>query len=126
MTLSRPVKVLLAGLLLMMLMGAVAYSLAVSGGHHASLVMGDMDLSDSVLGWMIAIPIMFAVGALLAVIFAGVGVIVAGAMTFAMIVVAIAMLIAFLPVLAFLAIPLLAVYGLVKLFSRSPKATAAT
>jgi hypothetical protein len=118
MTLSKPLKILLTGLALMLLLGGIAYLLAVNGAQHGALVIDDIDLSDSVAGWLIAVPVLLTVGVLLAVIFAGVGVIVIGAVSFAMVVAALAMLLAFLPFFAFLAIPLLVIYGLVKLFSR--------
>ncbi len=115
---TKPVRWLLAGLLLMLLLAALAGFAVHSFGPHGSILIDDMDLSDSMLGWMIAIPILICVAIMMVVIFAGVGVLVAGALVLALGGVAIAALIFMLPVLLFLAIPLMVLIGLVRLLTR--------
>jgi len=118
MNLSKPLRWLLAGLLFMLLLTALAGFAVHSFGPHGSILIDDMDLSDSMLGWMIAIPILTCVAIMLVVIFAGVGVIVAGVLTLVLGGLAVAALIFMLPVLLFLAIPLMVLIGLVRLFTR--------
>ncbi len=99
-----------------------AWCLAVghaSIGDGAHLVFFDDDYSDSVFGWMIAIPILIITAILVAVILAGAGVLVVGALAMAAVAAILALLFAILlsvlPLAVLIAIPILAVVGLVKL-----------
>ncbi len=87
-----------------------------------TLVFFDDDLSDSVLGWLIAIPILILTAIMVAFILAGTGVMVVGALAMALVAtivaVVIALLLSFLPFALFLAVPILAVVGFVKLVSK--------
>ncbi len=116
--LSKPVRWLLAGILLMAVMAGLAWLLIQSLPHHHGIMIDDMDMSDSALGFVIAGVVMVVVGVILTVVFAGVGLLLAG--VFALVVggLAIAAVIALLPVLLFLAIPFLALYGLIRLATR--------
>ena len=87
-----------------------------------TLVFLDDDLSDSVLGWLIAIPILILTAIMVAFILAGTGVMVVGALAMALVAaivaVVFALLLSFLPFALFLAVPILAVVGFVKLLSK--------
>jgi hypothetical protein len=90
-----------------------------SMGDGAHLLFFDDDYSDSVLGWMIAIPVLLFTAILVAVILAGAGVLMVGALAMAavaaLLAVVFAILLSVLPVAVFIAIPILAVVGMVKL-----------
>ena len=117
---SRPfLYILVAVLVLAAISAFMAYGPFGAGSH--SIVMFDEDISDSALGWMIAIPVMIIVGILVGAVMAGVVVVTGFALAFAAIMVILGMLLAFTPVLLFLAIPVLAIYGLVKLFQRDER-----
>lgn len=112
-------------LLALVIVGALAWALAnghSTGWYDGSLIMFDDDYSDSVLGWMIAIPILILTAVFVAIVLAGTGVLVAGVLVMALVMTLLALVFAFamtvLPILAFLAVPVLAVVGLVKLLSR--------
>lgn len=116
---SRP---LLATLAVVLVIVALAMGLAVtheSGGIDGSLVFFDRDLSDSAFGWAIAIPILVIVGIIVAAVCAGAALLTVVAVMFAAILALLAVLLAMTPFAIFLAIPVLAVYGLVKLFQRN-------
>ena len=98
-----------------------------AGWHDGSLMMFEEDLSDSVLGWAIAIPILLVTAAFVVIILVGAGVLVAGIMACALLITLLALAFAFvlaiLPFALFLAVPILAMVGLVKLLSRpAPRA----
>jgi hypothetical protein len=90
--------------------------------HGVHLVMFDEDLSDSPLGWLIAIPVMIFVGILLVAVFAGVAMIVTAALAFAAVMVVLAMTLAFTPLAIFFGLPLLMIYGVYKLIQRDRRA----
>lgn len=94
-----------------------------NGYHHVNLVMWDEDLSDSVLGWAIAIPILVVVFLLVLAVMAGVGVLVAGLVVLALGIAAVCALfavsVAALPVVLVMAVPVLVLVGLVKLMRRT-------
>ncbi len=116
---SRP---LIAALAVVLILAAVAMGLAAmhqSGGMDGNLMFFDHDLSDSAFGWMIAIPILLLVGVIVAVVCAGAALLTVVALVFAAVITVFALLLAMAPVAIFLAIPMLAVYGLVKLFQRT-------
>jgi hypothetical protein len=91
-------------------------------GDHMHLVLFDEDYSDSFIGWLIAIPILIAVGIFTAVVIAGTGVLVAATLAIAAVVTLLALFIALavsiLPLAVFVAVPILAVIGLVKLMQK--------
>ena len=121
---SRP---LLATLAVVLVIVALAMGLAVtheSGGIDGSLIFFDRDLSDSAFGWAIAIPILVIVGIIVAAVCAGAALLTVVAVMFAAILALLAVLLAMTPFAIFLAIPVLAVYGLVKLFQRNSARTA--
>ncbi len=126
--LSRPlifVLVLLAIVLVLALVLATGHQ---TGMFSGNLVLFDEDLSDSVLGWAIAIPILILAFTLVVVVLTGAGVIVAGALALALVAVLLcaifAILMAVLPFAAFLAVPILVVVGLVKLLSNRSRSQA--
>ena len=122
-TTSRPPasRTLLITLAVVLLIVALAMGLATlheSGGMDGSLLLFDHDLSDSAFGWAIAIPILVLVAVIVAVVCAGAALLTVVALAFAAVITVLALLLAMAPVAIFLAIPVLAVYGLVKLFQR--------
>ncbi len=127
--LSRPFIFALVMLALILVLAVVLATGHQSGVFDGNLVLFDEDLSDSVLGWAIAIPVLILVFTLVAVVLTGAGVIVAGALALAMVAVLLclifAILMAVLPFAAFLAVPILVVVGLVKLFSNRNRAPSA-
>lgn len=123
-TVSRPPvsRSLLAALAVVLMVAAIAMGLAAmhqSGWMDGNLMLFDHDLSDSAFGWMIAIPILLLVAVIVAVVCAGTALLTVVALVFAAVITVFALLLAMTPVAIFLAIPVLAVYGLVKLFQRS-------
>lgn len=121
---SRPLLVVLA---VVLVITALAMGLAVtheSGGMDGSLMLFDHDLSDSALGWAIAIPVLLLVAVIVAAVFAGAALITVVALVFAAIITVLALVLAMTPIAIFLAIPVLAVYGVVKLFQRTAVQTA--
>ena len=122
-TTSRPPasRTLLITLAVVFLIVALAMGLATlheSGGMDGSLLLFDHDLSDSAFGWAIAIPILVLVAVIVAVVCAGAALLTVVALAFAAVITVLALLLAMAPVAIFLAIPVLAVYGVVKLFQR--------
>jgi hypothetical protein len=87
-----------------------------------TLIFFDDDLSDSALGWVIAIPILVVTAVIVAFVLAGTGVMVVGALAMAVVAtivaVVFALLMVFLPFALFMAVPILAIIGLVKLVSK--------
>ena len=109
--------------LLAVAVAAVALSIWLAGSvEPGTLVWFDDDISDSALGWAIAIPVLILTAILVAVVLAGTGVMVVGALALAVVasIVAVlfALLLVFLPFAIFIAIPILVVVGLVKLMSK--------
>jgi len=109
--------------LLAVAVAAVALSAWLAGSvEPGTLVWFDDDISDSALGWAIAIPVLILTAILVAVVLAGTGVMVVGALALAtvasIVAVLFALLLVFLPFAIFIAIPILAVVGLVKLMSK--------
>ena len=122
---ARPVFLILLGIAVI---GLLAVLLA--NGHStvmpdAHLMMFDEDFSDSAVGWAIAIPILILAAVVLAIVLAGTGVLVAGVLVMALVMTLVAAVFAVavtvLPLLAFVAVPILAIVGLVKLLSRPAK-----
>ena len=126
------IRPLLFVLLAVVVIGALALLLA--NGHSAefydgSLVMFDEDLSDSALGWAIAIPILLLTAVLVVMMLAGTSVVVAGVLAVVLVatflIMVLATAIAILPLLVFIAVPILAMVGLVKILSRQSTPTQA-
>ena len=118
--LSRPLVVMLVTVLLVV---SVAMGLAIAhehGGMNGSLMFFDHDLSDSAFGWAIAIPILLLVGVIVVAVCAGAALLTVVALVFAALLTILALILAMTPFAVFLAIPVLAVYGLVKLTQRQP------
>jgi hypothetical protein len=122
---SNAAKVLLWSVVTILVIAALAFlmtSLHSTGNMSGALMMFDEDMSGSVIGWMIAIPVLIIALVITVVALAGVGVILAGVV--AMVVVLALVSIVFglamtiLPVAAFLAVPVLIVWAIVKLVSR--------
>jgi hypothetical protein len=90
------------------------------------LHMGDTDYSDSPLAWLIAFPIVVIVCVMAAVVtFVAIGaglVLTLLALAMALVLTVVALLLGLSPLFVFLAIPVLAVYGLVKLLQPKPSA----
>ena len=118
-TLSRPFVFILATLAIIALLAVVLALGHQSGLYSGSLLLFDEDLSDSVLGWALAVPVLMLTLFLLVVVLTGAGFIVFGALAFAVIAVLLSVaclvLLTLLPLAAFLAVPVLIVVGLVKL-----------
>ena len=121
---SRPLLFSLLTVLLVVLAAAIAsHHFADGSGPH--LVMFDQDLSESMVGWIIAIPIMMIVVAIVIAVLAGAALMTVLAVTFAAVLVVLAVILAFVPFALFFAIPVLAIYGFVKLIQRDRKSMAA-
>jgi hypothetical protein len=116
--------------ILTIVVAAIALSTWFAGTvEPGTLIFFDDDLSDSVLGWAIAVPILILTAILVAFILAGTGVMVVGALAMAVVAtilaVVFALLMAFLPFAIFFAVPILAVIGLVKIMSKPTNAAKA-
>lgn len=123
---SRPLIFTLVAILALAIIGSILASGSFHSSSGPSLMFFDEDLSDSALGWMIAIPILVIVGMVVTAVLAGAALITVVALAFAAVMVALALLLAFTPFVIFLGLPILAIYGLVKLFQRDqPKVTQA-
>ncbi len=119
---SRPLVYSLLAILILAVIAAV-----IASGHHSfadgpSLIVFDEDMSDSPAGWFIAIPILIAVGTVVAIVCTGAALVTILALMFAAIVVVLAMVLVATPIALFFALPLLAVYGLFKLVQRDRRA----
>lgn len=113
--------------LLAVAVAAVALSTWFAGSvDPGTLVWFDDDISDSALGWAIAIPVLVLTAITAAVVLAGTGAMVVVALAIstvvAIVAVLFALLLVFLPFAIFIAIPILAVVGLVKLMSKPARA----
>lgn len=112
--------------LLIAVLALVAVSFLMVHLHNAQqwdggLVMFNHDLSDSVLGWMIAVPILIVVAIVVVAVLMGVAILVAGivamALVIALLAVVFALLMTVLPFALLLAVPVLIIWGIVKLVS---------
>ena len=115
---SRPLLIVLAVVLVVTGLSvglAVSHEYAAMGG---SLMLFDHDLSDSAFGWLIAIPVMLLVAIVVIAVCAGAALLTVVALVFAAVIGVAALVLAMTPFAVFLVIPVLAVYGLVKLFQR--------
>lgn len=128
---SKTTKVLgfiLVSLIVLVALSMLMVSLHDVGNWQGGLIFGDADLSDSVLGWMIAIPVLIITAVIVTVVMIGVGVILAAvvamALVLALLAVVFGLAMVVLPIAAFIAIPVLLVWGLVKLITRDNRAIA--
>ncbi len=122
---TKMTRIVLLIALAVTILGALAWMMASghdAGWHDGRLVMFDEDLSDSVLGWAIAIPILIVSAVIVVIVLAGTGVLVAGALAVALVLTLLALVfaltVAALPLILIVAMPILAVVGLVKICSR--------
>ena len=121
---SRPLLIVLA---VVLVIAALGLGLAIThegGGMDGTLMLFNNDMSDSALGWAIAIPILLFVGAIVIVVLAGAALVTVVALVFAAVITVLALMLAMTPFAIFLAIPVLAIYGLVKLFNKKPAVAA--
>ncbi len=122
----RLTRVLLFILLATLLLVAASIGLSLYFGehaHHGSLMMFDEDISDSAVAWFVAIPVVvvaLAIAALvtiLALVIALLAVVLAVAL--GLVAAMVGILMALLPLVVVLAVPVLAIYGFVKLMQRN-------
>jgi len=122
---SRPLIVTLAVVLaIAVAAGGLAYTHE-SGAINGSLMFMEQDLSDSALSWAIAIPVLLLAAVIVAAVLAGAALVAVFALIFAAIITVLALLLAVAPVVIFAAIPVLALYGFIKLVQRNPGKLAA-
>ena len=128
MTRHWPTKTLFVLTILVTLALAIGMIAAANEGV-LSLNVGGEDYSDSWLAWVVAFPIMVVVCvlALLVTLLAlgGSLVLVVACLAMAAVLAVCGILMGIAPVLAFLAVPVLAIYGFVKLIQRKPRAAPA-
>jgi hypothetical protein len=122
----RLTRVLLFVLLAILLLVATSIGLSLYFGehaHHGSLMMFDEDVSDSAVAWFVAIPVVvvaLAIAALvtiLALVLAMLALVLA--VTLGLVAALVGIMLALMPIAVFLAIPVLAIYGFVKLMQRN-------
>ena len=89
-----------------------------SGNMDGALIMFDHDFSDSILGWMIAIPVVFLVILIVGASLTVAGVVAALAVALAAVLAILAVGLALLPIALILAVPALTIYGIFKLIQR--------
>ncbi len=125
-------KVLLFVLLATVALVGTAFLLAHTSGAFAgdhTLMLFDEDLSDSVVGWMIAIPIVLVAMVFTVIVLAVAGIVVALAMTMvlmiALVVAVFGVLLGLIPIAAFLAVPAAIIWALIKVNRRNAAAQAA-
>ena len=117
---SRPLLITLAVVLVIVAISMGLAATHVSGDMDGSLMFFDHDLSDSAFGWVIAIPILLLVGIIVIAVCAGAALLTVATVVMAVVITVFALMLALTPVAIFLAIPLLAIYGLVKMCQRQP------
>ncbi len=118
---SHPLLFTFLAVLILAALGSIIASSPFGVGHGPTLVMFDEDLSDSALGWALAIPILVFVGVVVTAVLAGAALITVAALAFAALIIVMVMLLAFTPIIVFLGLPILAVYGLFKLIQRDQR-----
>ena len=98
------------------------------GADHA-LMFFDEDLSDSVIGWMIAIPVVLVAIVFTVIALALAGIVVAFAMVMVLVITLVVavfgVLLGLIPIAAFLAVPAAIVWAIVKVNRRNAAAHAA-
>ncbi|MFN8986982.1 MAG: hypothetical protein ACK5YU_10085 [Burkholderiales bacterium] len=125
-------KVLLFVLLATVALVGTAFLLAHTSGAFAgdhTLMLFDEDLSDSVVGWMIAIPIVLVAMVFTVIVLAVAGIVVVLAMAMvlmiALVVAVFGVLLGLIPIAAFLAVPAAIIWALIKVNRRNAAAQAA-
>jgi hypothetical protein len=125
-------KVLLFLLLATITLVGLAFLLANASGSFGAdhaLMFFDEDLSDSVIGWMIAIPVLIFAAVVVVVALALAGVVVAIAMAMVLMVTLVVavfgVLLGLIPIAAFLAVPAAIIWALIKVNRRNAAAQAA-
>ncbi|MBL8520237.1 MAG: hypothetical protein JNK75_06150 [Betaproteobacteria bacterium] len=108
----------------------IAMGFALSQWHAAhefpgSIMIDGHDVSDSPFSWMIVIPVLFLVGIIVTVVCAGAALIAVLAVGFAIFMVLLAALLIATPFLLILGVPVLVIYGFIKLVERDRKAALA-
>lgn len=119
---SRPLVYTLVAVLILAVLAFLLSTYHSGSGAGVHLMMFDEDMSDSPLGWAIAIPVLIFVGIVLVAVMAGVAMIVTAALAFAAVMVVLAITLAFTPLAIFFGLPVLAIYGLYKLVQRDRRA----
>ena len=129
---SRFTRVLVFVILATLLLVAVSIGLSSYFGEHAhngSLMLFDEDISDSAVAWFVAIPIVVVVLAIAALVTIGALllalVVTLAAIALGVLAAFVGVLLAVAPLLIILALPVLAVYGFVKLMQRNNRPSVA-
>lgn len=112
---KRPLVILFLLFIIVIIVTAAMFDIHHSGS--ADIFINGHDLSNTFLGWLIAIPILIGVGVLLIVVLAGLGAFLLTLIVIALSVILFALLLAFTPLLLILSIPALFFYGLYKLIN---------
>jgi hypothetical protein len=119
---------MLAGLAVLVGLSFLMVQLHAAGNWDGGLMFGSADMSDSIVGWMIAIPVIVLTMMFVVAVLAGTGIFLAA--VFAMLVVLALLLAIFglaltvLPVLAFLAVPVAFVWLVIKAAQRKQERSA--
>ena len=131
-TMTSTRKVLLFLLLATITLVGLAFLLASAGsafGADHTLMFFDEDLSGSVIGWMVAIPILIVAIVAIVVSLALTGIVAAIAMAMvlmiALVVAVFGVLLGLIPIAAFLAVPAAIIWALIKINRRNAAAAAA-
>jgi hypothetical protein len=122
---TRNLLFVLLGIAALLALSFAIFQWNAASEFPGSFTIDGHDLSDSPWGVVIAIPVLFLVGLTLTAVFAGVAVMVVFALGIAALAVVLALALAVTPLLFILAIPLLVIYGFVKLIERDRRAAQA-
>lgn len=124
-TTTKVLSAMLIGLIILVGISLAMVSMHAAGNWSGGLMLGDNDFSDSLVGWMIAIPVIILTMALVMFIMIGVGIILAAvvamALVLALVAVVFGLAMVVLPIAAFVAVPVLIVWGIVKLISNNAR-----
>ncbi|MEI6737089.1 MAG: hypothetical protein WCL29_01265 [Pseudomonadota bacterium] len=129
---SKTTKVLLW--LLIAVLALIAVSFLMVHLHSVQewdggLYLFDQDLSDSVIGWMIGIPVLIVFAIITIAVLMGVGIILAGVVAMVVVIALLSaifgLLVVVLPFAALLAVPVLIVWGIIRLLSHKTPAPSA-
>jgi hypothetical protein len=124
-TTTKVLSAMLIGLIILVGISLLMVSLHAAGNWSGGLMLGNNDVSDSLIGWMIAIPVIVITMALVTLIMIGVGIILAAVvamiLVIALVAVVFGLVMAVLPIAAFVAVPVLIVWGIVKLLTNNAR-----
>lgn len=119
-------KVLIGLLLITISLAAFGYLMVYLhsiGDLDGGIYFFDNDYSDSVLAWMIVVPILILTAVVVAIVMLSIGVMTAVLVGLAVVLGLVAtifgLLFALLPIVAFLAVPIFIIWGMVKMAQRS-------